>query len=193
MSDTEAVSLVPDATVGRLVTAVTLAALTAVLAQVSIQLPGGIPFSLQPFGVFFAGLLLGPAWGGFALLVYLLVGVAGAPVFSNAGAGLGYLLGPTGGFLLGFLLGAVLLGVIVHRSLEPRRLDTRSTPLLVLGLLGALLGTYAIGVPWFATVQGWTLVQAGVFMAPFLLGDLIKAAIALAVVRRHGDRLARFQ
>jgi len=178
----DSVALVPDSTVRHLTGAVLLAALTGVLAQVSVPLPGGIPFSLQPFAVFFAGLLLGPLWGGFAMLLYLLVGLAGAPVFSNAGAGLGYVLGPTGGFLVGFLVAATVAGGVAHRSVEPKPFARLSVPGSVAALLIALVPIYGVGVPWFAWVQGWELVRAGAFMAPFLVGDLLKVAITVGVV-----------
>ncbi len=177
------VDLVSEAGVERLAAAVLLAALTAVLAQASIQLPGGIPFSFQPFAVFFAGLLLGPLWGGFALSIYLLAGIAGAPVFSNLGAGLGYLAGPTGGFLVGFLLAAVAIGAVAHRRLQPRPMADIGVPLVTIALLAGLVPVYAVGVPWFGSVQGWSVVRAGTFLAPFLLGDLLKVAITVGIVR----------
>lgn len=186
----DSVQLVPEATVRHLSGAVMIAGLTAVLAQVSIPLPGGIPFSLQPFGVFVAGLVLGPVWGGFALLLYLLVGVAGAPVFSNGGAGLGYLLGPTGGFLVGFVLAGFLIGTLVHRSTEPRGLDDRSVVLTTASLLLALAPIYGIGVPWFARVQGWSLLRAMGFMTPFLAGDIIKVGLTVGMMA-GGTRLLR--
>ena len=185
------VDLVSDAGVEHLATAVLLAALTAVLAQASIQLPGGIPFSFQPFGVFFAGLLLGPLWGGFAIVVYLLAGIAGAPVFSNLGAGAGYLAGPTGGFLVGFLVGAVVIGGVAHRRLQPRSLSELGAPVAAIALLSGLVPIYAVGIPWFASVQGWSIVRAATFLAPFLLGDLIKVAIAVGVVRGGAELRAR--
>jgi len=188
---TESVELVPDTTVGHLARAVLLAALTAVLAQVSIQLPGGVPFSFQHFPVFLAGLLLGPIWGGFTLLLYLLVGLAGAPVFSSGGAGVGYLFGPTGGFLIGFLLAAVLIGAIVHRSIEPRPVGEISLPVATVALAASLVPLYAVGVPWFATVQGWSLARAAAFMAPFALGDLLKVAITVGILRGGEEALAR--
>jgi len=117
---TASIDLVDADTVRQLSAAVMIAALTAVLAQFSINLPGGVPFSFQPFGIFFAGLLLGPVWGGFSISLYILVGLAGAPVYSNAGAGLGYVFGPTGGFLVGFAVAAVVIGAVTHRSLTPK-------------------------------------------------------------------------
>jgi biotin transport system substrate-specific component len=177
------VDLVSEAGVERLASAVLLAALTAVLAQASIQLPGGIPFSFQPFAVFFAGLLLGPLWGGFALTVYFLAGIAGAPVFSNLGAGFGYLAGPTGGFLVGFLLAAVLIGGVAHRRLQPRPVADLDVAVTTVALVAGLVPIYAVGVPWFASVQGWSIARAGTFLVPFLLGDLLKVVITVGIVR----------
>jgi biotin transport system substrate-specific component len=187
----ESVELVPDTTVSHVATAVLLAALTAVLAQVSIQLPGGIPFSFQHFPVFFAGLLLGPLWGGFALLLYIVVGLAGAPVFSNGGAGIGYVLGPTGGFLIGFLIAAVVVGAIVHRSTQPKSFGDLSTVVVAVALVASLVPIYVVGVPWFAEVQGWSLARAASFMAPFAVGDLLKAGLTTGIVYSGSETLER--
>lgn len=181
----ESVDLVGDETVKYFTTAVLLAALTAALSQVSIPIPGPLPpFSLQPFGMFFAGLLLGPLWGGVALLLYLLVGIAGVPVFSNGNAGLGYVVAGqgTGGFLVGFLAGAVVAGAIAHRGTEPRDLGEISVPVQVAALVAAVAVVYAIGVPWLSMVTGLPLVRAATVMAPFVPLDLVKLAVAVAIV-----------
>jgi len=191
MSSHEDVELVPDVTVEHLARAVLFAALTAVLAQASIQLPGGIPFSFQPFGVFLAALVLGPLWGGFSLALYVLAGVAGAPIFSNGAAGLGVVAGPTGGFLVGFLLAAVAIGAVAHRRVEPRPVATLSTPVALVALLAGMAIMYAVGIPWFASVQGWSLPRAATFLAPFALGDCIKVAITVGVVRVGGEAIDR--
>jgi biotin transport system substrate-specific component len=180
------VDLVGDATVEYFAKAVLIAALTAALAQVSIPMPGSLPpFSLQPFGAFFAGLLLGPLWGGLALVLYVLVGVAGAPVFSNGNAGLGYVLvgQGTGGFLVGFLAGAVVAGAIAHHGVEPRSLADVSVPTQVLALLAAVIVIYAVGVPWMAAVLGLPLRRAATIMAPYVPLDLVKLAIAVGIVQ----------
>ena len=179
------VDLVGDATVKYFTRAVLIAALTAVLSQISIPLPGSLPpFSLQPFGMFFAGLLLGPLWGGLALALYLLVGIAGLPVFSNGNAGLGYLLvgQGTGGFLVGFLVGAVVAGGIVHRQVTPRDLADVSVPVQVAGLVAALVVVYAIGIPWLSAITGLSLARATAVMLPFVPFDLLKLGIAVAIV-----------
>lgn len=183
------VELVEAETVTNLSGAVLIAALTAVLAQLSIPLPGGVPFSLQPFGVFFAGLLLGPRWGGFSLLLYVLVGAAGAPVFANGGAGVGIVLGPTGGFLLSYPVAAAVIGGLAHRSSTARPLDDLGFEWITIGLLASLVPIYGIGTPWLVAVQGLTLTEGAVSMAPFALGDLLKVAITAGLFVGGGEVL----
>lgn len=181
----DSVALVSDATVGHFTKAVLIAALTAALAQVSIPLPGSLPpFSLQPFGMFFAGLLLGPLWGGVALGLYILVGIAGVPVFSNASSGLGYVLvgQGTGGFLVGFLVGAVIAGGIAHRGIEPKALAELSIPTQVVALVAAVAVVYVVAVPWMAAVLGLPLSRAMAIMLPYIPLDLVKLGVAIAVV-----------
>lgn len=179
------VELVDDETVRHVAFAAVLAALTAAFAQVSIPLPGlPAPISFQVFGVYFAGLLLGPRWGGLSIALYLLVGAAGAPVFSNGNAGVGYALGPTGGYLLGFLLAAVLVGAIVHRSLDPKPLSEVSVAVQAGALVAGLALVYALGVPWLAYATAYDLATAlEVGALVFLPGDAIKIAATLALVR----------
>lgn len=186
MAEYEDVDLVPDVTVVNLAKAVLFAALTAVLSHLSIPLPGGVPFSLQPIAIFLAGLVLGPVWGGFSLLVYLMAGLAGAPIFSNGAAGVGYLSGPTGGFLVAFVLAAVVIGAVAHRQGSPRAIRTLSPAASVLALAAGLVVIYAIGLPWFAEVQGWSLLRAGKFFVPFAATDVLKATIAIVIVHRGG-------
>jgi len=180
----ESVELVGDEAVEYFAKAVLIAALTAALAQVSIPVPGtSVPFSLQPFGAFFAGLLLGPVWGGLAMALYLLAGAAGAPVYSNGGAGLGHLFGSTGGFLVGFLVGAVVIGGLAHRSVVPRTPDDVSVPIQVGALVAGLVVIYAVGITWMATVTGLSLTRAAAVMAPFVPPDVVKLLVAVGVVR----------
>ncbi|WP_415381009.1 biotin transporter BioY [Halosimplex sp. TS25] len=185
----ESVDLVADDTVRSLAGAAIMAALTAALAQLSIPLPGvTVTFSLQPFGSFFAGLLLGPVWGGFAMALYLAAGAAGAPVFSNGAAGIGHFGGKTGGFLVGFLLGAVVTGAVAHRRVVPRRVSEISVPVQLLALFAGLTVIYAVGVPWLAEVLGISVVTAAVAMAPLVALDVVKVGITIGVV--EGGHLA---
>lgn len=187
---TTSIELVEADTVRQVSTAVMIAALTAVLAQFSIQLPGGVPFSFQPFGIFVAGLLLGPLWGGFSISLYVLVGLAGAPVYSNGGAGLGYVLGPTGGFLVGFLVAAAVIGLVAHRSLQPTPVADLSAVSTTTALLAGIVVVYLIGVPWLAAVNGLAITQAASAMALFAVGDLLKIGIAVGIVAGGNELLA---
>jgi len=193
MSGTQSVDLVGDEAVSNIALAALLAALTAAFAYVSIPIPGlPAPVSFQVFGVYFAGLLLGPRWGGFSIGLYLLAGVAGAPVFSGGGSGLGYLLGPTGGYLVGFLLAAVLIGAIVHRGLDPKPLGEVSIAVQAGALVAGVVLIYAVGVPWLVALAGLPPVEAlTVGALIFLPGDAIKIAATLALVK--GGVLARQQ
>jgi len=181
----ESVELVGDETVGYFARAVLIATLTAVLAQLSIPYPfSPAPISFQVIGVYLAGLLLGPLWGGFTFVLYLLVGALGAPVFSNGGSGLAYIAGPKGGFLVGFLLAAVLVGAVVHRSLTPRPLSEISVWLQTGALFAGLTVIYLVGAPWLAQVQGWTLARGFVAGAVvFIPGDVVKIAATMGLVR----------
>jgi len=193
MSATESVDLVGDETVSNIALAAVLAALTAAFAYVSIPIPGlPAPVSFQVFGVYFAGLLLGARWGGFSFGLYLLVGIAGAPVFSNGGAGLGYLLGPTGGYLVGFLLATVVIGAITHGGLDAGPLSEVPIARQVGALAAGLVAIYAVGVPWLAFSAGYPLTEAATVGAlVFIPGDIIKIAATLALVK--GGVLARQQ
>jgi len=180
----ESVDLVGDETVGHVAKAALMAALMAALAQLSIPIPSvSVPFSLQPFGSFFAGLLLGPVWGGFAMALYLAAGTAGAPVFSNGAAGAGYFASRTGGFLVGFLVGAVVIGAVAHRGVTPRSVSEIAVPIQVVALVAGLVAIYAVGLPWMAEVLGVSLERAAALMAPYAAVDLVKVAVAVGLVR----------
>lgn len=180
--DYQSVELVADDTVRNVSLAVVIAALTAALAQVSIPIPGlSVPFSLQPFGSFLAGVVLGPLWGGFALAVYAASGIAGAPVFSNGAAGFGYVAGATGGFIVGFVFSAIVTGAIAHRQLRPRSLSSLDVPSQALALAAGLLVMYVFGLPWYTSVTGVSLAKGVAIFLPFAATDAVKAAIVLGV------------
>ncbi|ELZ22425.1 BioY protein [Halosimplex carlsbadense 2-9-1] len=179
----ESVDLVGDDTVRNLAGAAVLAALTAALAQLSIPIPSvGVPFSLQPFGPFLAGLVLGPLWGGFAMALYLAAGTAGAPVFSNGAAGIGHFGGRTGGFLVGFALSAVVVGAVAHRGIEVRPVSELSVPVELVAVAAGLVVVYAVGLPWMAEVLGVSVGRAAGLMAPYAVPDVVKVFVTVAVV-----------
>lgn len=180
----ESVDLVGDRTVQYFALSVLVAALTAALAQVTVPYPfSPAPFTLQTVGVYVAGLLLGPIWGALSLLLYLLAGVAGAPIFAGGSAGLGSITGPTGGYLVSFPIAAGVIGAIVHRRVEPRRLDEVSIVLQVVALLVGLAVVYLLGAFRLATATAMSLSTGLVEGAVvFLPGDIAKAVVVMALV-----------
>ena len=159
----------------RLVKIALAAALTAVCAWITIKLPA-ISFTMQIFAVYLSALLLGPLDGLIATAVYLLLGAAGLPVFSGFGAGLGTLAGPTGGYLVGFLLIPVCL--FLHaRFNKPWS--------LVLSCVLGLAACYAFGTAWFVILTGKGLVPAlTACVVPFIIPDAVKITLAWLISTR---------
>lgn len=153
-----------------------MAALIAAGALIAIPV-GPVPVTLQVLVVAVAALVLTPAEALLALGLYLGLGAVGAPVFSGGGAGMGVLLGPTGGFLIGFLVGAPSAAV-VRRALGHRAISD------VVALLVLLVLTYGLGWAFFATVTGRPPAEAfALAVAPFVLIDVGKAVAAVLVAR----------
>ena len=163
---------------------------TALLAVCTwICVPAGpVPFTLQTLGVFLALGTLGGRRGPRAVLAYLLLGLAGLPVFSGLQGGPGVLLGATGGYITGFLAAALLYWLITARLGE-------SAPVMACAMGLGLLACYALGTAWFLLIgrgggDPVGLVAAlGLCVAPFAIPDLIKLALALALSRRLRDCL----
>ncbi len=152
------------------------AALTAVGAFIAIPI-GPVPIVLQNMFVFLAGLLLGARWGLVSVGVYLLAGACGLPVFAGGLGGIGRFIGPTGGYLIGYLPTVFLIGKISQRA-NPRMLTD------VLAMICGTLVLYACGVAWLKIVTGMPLTKAlALGMAPFLIGDALKIAAAAAIAR----------
>lgn len=183
-------AVLPRTLVADIALVVGFAALTAVAAQISIRLPWTpVPITGQTFAVLAAGTVLGAKRGPLSQLLYVVVGALGAPIYADGNGGWAAATGATGGYLLGFVLAAALVGALSDRR-QDRQLLT-SIPAMLAG--SALI--YAIGVPWLAQnlgVSGTKAIELG--MAPFLIGDAVKllAAGALApgawaVVRRLRD------
>lgn len=165
-------------------------ALIIVGAYLRFPLPP-VPITLQTLFVLLAGFLGGPAVGLGSTAIYLLLGAIGLPVFSSGG-GLGILLGPTGGFLFGLLPASFLTGLAGNY----RRKDEhpgRFRMLCILLGIGATLVIYLAGVPYLKVVGNlsWKVaLQAG--MLPFILGDLLKLAIATHLAGTLHTRIAQF-
>lgn len=174
------------------------AALTAVGAQIQAPLPfSPVPVVLSNFFALLAGLVLGPRLGATSQVVYVLLGAVGAPVFAGFHRGFQVVAGPTGGYLVGFILAAAVAG-----ALRGSRTTTRRA--LVAAAVGAAL-IYVTGVPWLAHVLGvpWPAALTGMGLRkvlvagvlPYLPGDAVKVVvaglIAPALVRAVEGQAAR--
>ncbi len=171
------------------------AALIAVCAILpAINVAGPVPITLQTFGVLLSGAVLGARRGFLAVLLYIVVGAAGLPVFSGGGAGLGVLAGPSAGYIVGFPLGAALCGFIVERL--PRRSGPTSIPLVFLaGLVGSAVFIHTLGMTGLVVRADMTWGQAFDTDKVFWLGDVLKnvatAIVATSVHRAFPDLLER--
>ena len=157
------------------------AALMAVCSWISI--PATVPFTLQTFAVFCSLGLLGGRRGTAAILVYLLLGALGVPVFAGFSSGIGILFGTTGGYLLGF----ILMGLVYWLG---ERLSMDSRNIRIISMILGLLLCYAFGTAWFMFVYARQTgaIALGTALAwcvvPFLLPDLVKMALALLLSGR---------
>lgn len=149
----------------------------ALLAQVAIPL-NPVPVTGQTLGVLLVGMALGWRQGGLALLTYLIEGLIGLPVFANHTAGLAIVLGPTGGYLVGFIAAAMLVGYLAEHGWD--RMPITTALAMVLG--NAVI--YLFGLAWLAhtffALPFNTILSFGLY--PFLVGDLIKLAIAATIL-----------
>ena len=157
------------------------AALIAVCAWITI--PGAVPFTLQTMGVFLAVGLLGGKRGTAAVLVYILLGAVGMPVFSGFSGGVGRLLGTTGGYIIGFLVAALAMWAM-------EAIFGKAKWVLPVSMLLGLLLCYAFGTAWFLVL--YTQTKGAISVAsvlsmcvvPFIIPDLLKIALALLLTSR---------
>ena len=161
--------------VGDAVLIVLFSGFVALTAQIKIPL-WPIPFTLQTLGVLLTGVVLGSRRGALSIALYLGEGAIGLPVFAGGAFGVPYMLGATGGYLIGFVAAAWLVGALAERGWD-RRFSSAALAMV----LGNVV-IYALGVAWLAVVLGdvQKAIMGGV--VPFLLGDLAKIALAAVVL-----------
>lgn len=142
-----------------------------------IKIPiGPVPIVLANFFVILSGALLGSRWGTASVGLFLFLGLVGLPVFSDGG-GVAALVGPTGGYLIGYLVAAFVTGMITEHG--------KSKPLLdVAGLASGAIVIYLFGLPWLKLSLHLTWLKAvALGVLPFLAGDALKVAAAVVIVR----------
>lgn len=158
-------------------------AVTAAGAYIMIPLPP-VPITLQTMFVYLAGALLGARLGALSQVVYLVIGIIGLPVFAGGKAGLGVLLGPTGGYLIGFIAGAYVIGKLV---------EMRQRPGFIWIVFSMVIGTaviYLFGVIQLSLIARLSIDKAiTVGVLPFLIGDTLKIAVAALIAVRIRDRV----
>jgi len=131
----------------------------------------GVPITAQTLGVMLAGVVLGPRQGALAVLLFILAVALGAPLLAGGRGGLGVFAGPTVGFLVGWIPGVVVTGLVFH-ALEKIPAGVAAA---VASVVGGILAIYAVGIPVLAWKTGMSVMQATLASAGFLPGDLLKA------------------
>lgn len=157
------------------------AVLMAICSWISI--PATVPFTLQTFGVFLAVGVLGGKRGSLSVLIYILLGAIGIPVFAGFQGGIGIILGNTGGYIIGFLFSALFMWGM-------EKVLGKKTWALALSMILGLLVCYAFGTVWFmifyaknvGEIALWTVLGWCVF--PFIIPDVIKIVLALFLCKR---------
>jgi len=157
------------------------AAIMAICSWISI--PATVPFTLQTFGVFLAVAVLGGKKGSLSVLVYLLLGAVGAPVFAGFSGGFGVILGSTGGYIVGFLLSALAMWAM-------EKIPGNRKIILILSMIVGLIICYAFGTIWFMYVYAKSSGAIGLMTAlswcviPYIIPDVIKIVLAYTIHKR---------
>ena len=160
-----------------------MAAALCVLGPLSVPI-GAIPISLSNFVICLTVWLLGPKFGTLSVAVYLLIGLVGVPVFSGFTGGMGRLLGPTGGYIVGFIPMALIAGAVIDRF--------RNRGIQLAGMIAGTAVCYAFGTAWYCFQAGSSVGAAlGLCVFPFIPGDLVKMLIAMALGPMIRSRLEK--
>ena len=151
------------------------AGLVAAGGHLRVPIPGNpVPLTMQVVFVLLAGAFLAPGQAMTSMMLFLVAGVLGAPVFAGSGAGFGYLVGPTGGYLLGFVAGATLCALIVQGRRD-------SLPRTTIGMCVALAAIHLMGTLHLGLYLGGDVATAARYDFPFATADLLKLAVAASV------------
>lgn len=148
-----------------------------------ISIPAAVPFTLQTFGVFMAVEVLGGKRGTMAVLVYILMGAVGIPVFAGFQGGIGVIFNTTGGYIVGFLCSALIMWAA--ESLFGKKPLVR-----LLSMAAGLIACYVLGTIWFMVVYGRTTGAVGLMtvlgwcVIPFIIPDLVKIGLAYVISRK---------
>lgn len=162
-----------------------MAALTGVLAYLAVPYPySPAPITLQILGVFLVGLFLGAKWGGVSMVLYLVAGAVGAPVFSQGAAGIGHLFGSSGGYLFSFPIAVVVIGYVIYGDSGMHSPADVGVARLIAGLVAGAAVVYALGIVGLIIVLGLDLSEAIIGGAVvFFPGEAAKMVAAIAIAQ----------
>lgn len=168
------------------------AALITICSWISITI-GPVPFTLQTMAIFAVLMTIGGARGSVAVIIYLLLGLVGVPVFAGFKGGPASFLGPTGGFLVGFAV-ASLVWILLEKLLRDK-MSSSAVKRILYGVINAVICEvvmYTIGVIWFMVVYGQQTGPVGLgatlimCVVPFIIPDIVKIAVAIVIGERAG-------
>ena len=184
------------------------AAIISAGAFIQIPLPGGVPVTIQDMLAMLSGMLLGPVYGGLAVLLFLFLGCMGLPVFTGK-AGINVILyGPTGGFLIGYLLSAIAGGLLIHFLVKPEKTfseqgelieaskETKIYNWVIITLISIvqIIVLFALGIIFFCHVKPDFEFQKvlSIVLIPFIPGNIIKLIISVPLVKRLRPAIKNF-
>jgi biotin transport system substrate-specific component len=173
--------------VNKIALAFCMAGLTGILAQIRVTLPWTpVPITGQTFAALIVGVFLGRWWGGISQAIYVILGVAGVPWFAGASGGYSAIIGPSGGYLIGFIFAALFVGYFTDKYIRARSfLSLFCLMLFANFVLIYIPGLIQLGI-WFSVVKGtpataWQLLSMGA--VPFIIGDVIKVVAAATLAK----------
>lgn len=163
------------------------AALNAILAQISIPI-GPVPINLVHISTFVAAGLLGSKYGALSQFTYALMGMVGLPVFSGFSGGLGVIVGPTGGYILAYIMAAYVSGLIMEHF------GKKSVIVIFMAMYTGWIITYGFGTIWYSAITHTGFIPALMVCAvPFLFGDLFKTCFSVYMVKRLSPVFRRME
>lgn len=153
-------------------------AIICIMALISIPVQP-VPINMALFGVLLAGGMLGKKYGTLSVVVYILLGAVGAPVFAGFRGGLAVLAGPTGGYIAGYIIAVFLTGAVCEK--------TRKIIYTVPAMIIAVMLCYALGTAWYCFVMKTSVLSAlALCVLPFIPGDIVKILIVLIILNKYG-------
>lgn len=191
MNDTNSNKAHNSSNTKMLILAAIFTAVNVVCAQIQIPI-APVPISLATFAIFLTAGLLGHKYGSLSLIVYVLLGAIGVPVFAGFSGGFGIITGPTGGYIIGYIFTAFITGAIIDSYMAKsaagapaRRRSVPPYPVLILAMIAGLAACYLLGTIWFIHLTGWTIGKALMTcVVVFLPGDALKIILAAILIRK---------